>query len=194
MMTAVPQYIFIINLYLENFSQFLSKLFDLSEASFFLIIGSSIGIYLAILLFTRLFGKRSFSKMSSFDFAMTVAIGSMIATTALSSSVSLGEGALGLLMVYMLQLSAAYFRRYKWFRKVIDNQPTLLMDGKVLLRGNMKSVRVTEGDIQSKLREANVTQMSTIKAVVFETTGNLVVIHKNDDHPIDNWIMEDVQT
>lgn len=182
------------NRFSENFNTFLSKLFDLSETSFFLIIGSSIGIYLAILVFTRLFGKRSFSKMSSFDFAMTVAVGSMIATTALSSSVSLGEGALGLLLVYSLQLSAAYLRRYKWFRKIIDNQPTLLMDGEVMLRENMKSVRVTEGDIRSKLRESNVTKLSTIKAVIFETTGNLVVLHKQDDKPIDEWIMKDVQT
>ena len=178
----------------ENFSQFLNTLFSVKEDSFFLIIGSSIGIYIAILLFTRVFGKRSFSKMSSFDFAMTVAIGSMIATTTLSNSVSLGEGAFGVLIIYALQMTAAYFRRYKWFRKIIDNEPTLLMVGGVLLRENMKSVRVTEGDIRSKLREANVTQLSTIKAVVFETTGNLVVIHSSDEGPIDDWLMEDVRT
>lgn len=29
---------------------------------------STIGIYAAVIIFTRIFGKRSFSKMSSFDF------------------------------------------------------------------------------------------------------------------------------
>jgi uncharacterized membrane protein YcaP (DUF421 family) len=177
----------------EKLEQFWNALFDVSEKSLFLIICSSIGIYVAVILFTRIFGKRSFSKLSSFDFAMTVAVGSIIATTVLSDSVSLADGAIGLLMVYSLQLSAAFMRRYNWFRRLIDNQPTLLMDGEVLLKDNMKSVRVTEGDIRSKLRESNVTQLSEIKAVIFETTGDIVVIHKEHDKPIEDWIMEDVK-
>ena len=123
---------------------------------------------------------------------MTMAVGSIIATTVLSDSVSLLEGAIGLLMIYVLQLIAAFFRRFNWFRILIDNQPTLLMDGAVMLKDNMKSVRVTEGDIRSKIRESNVTQLSEIKAVVFETTGDIVVIHKDHDRPIDDWIMKDV--
>jgi uncharacterized membrane protein YcaP (DUF421 family) len=117
----------------------------------------------------------------------------MIATTVLSDSVSLADGAIGLLMVYSLQLMAAFFRRYKWFREIIDNQPTLLMDGETMLKENMKAVRVTEGDIRSKLRESNVTQLSEIKAVIFETTGDIVVMHKRDDNPVDDWLLKDVK-
>lgn len=119
-------------------------LFDISWKAFFLIVFACIGIYVAVIIFTRVFGKRSFSKMSSFDFAMTVAIGSIIATTVLSKSVSFLEGAVALLFIYALQLFAAYFRRYKWFRNMIDNTPTLVMDGPVMLKENMKAVRITE--------------------------------------------------
>ena len=172
---------------------YFNSLFETSNKSIFLIICSSVGIYVAVILYTRLFGKRSFSKLSSFDFAMTVAVGSIIATTVLSDSVSLADGTIGLLMIYSLQLIAAFFRRYKWFRKLIDNQPTLLMDGETMLEENMKSVRVTEGDIRSKLRESNVTQLSEIKAVIFETTGDIVVMHKKDDKPVNEWLLKDVQ-
>ncbi|MEO0333444.1 MAG: DUF421 domain-containing protein, partial [Bacteroidota bacterium] len=37
-------------------------------------------IYLLVILYTRLFGLRSFSKMSSFDFAMTIAVGTLLAS------------------------------------------------------------------------------------------------------------------
>ncbi len=168
------------------------SLFDISGKSLFLIICSSMGIYIAVILFTRLFGKRSFSKMSSFDFAMTVAVGSMIATTVLSDSVSLVDGTIGLLMVYSLQLTAAFLRRYNWFRKIIDNRPTLIMDGETILYDNMKSVRVTEGDLRSKLRESNVTQLSQVKAVIFETTGDIVVLQKYSTAPVDDWLLKDV--
>jgi uncharacterized membrane protein YcaP (DUF421 family) len=170
-----------------------NDLFDISWKGFFLIMLTSIGIYMAVIIYTRIFGKRSFSKMSSFDFAMTVAVGSIIATTVLSETVSFLEGAAGLLFIYALQLVAAYFRRYKWFRKMIDNTPTLLMDGPVMLTENMNAVRVTEGDLRAKLRESNVVKLSEIKAVIFETTGDMVVIHKDNKENIEDWILKDVQ-
>jgi len=173
--------------------QALNELFALNQKTFFLILLSTVCIYFAVILYTRIFGKRSFSKMSSFDFAMTVAVGSMIASTILSESVSFLEGAVGLLVVYSLQLAAAVFRRFRWFRKLIDNEPTLLMDGETLLRDNMKAVRVTEGDIRSKLREANVIKLSDIKAVIFESTGDMVVLHKEGTEAVDDWLLKDVQ-
>lgn len=48
--------------------------------------------------------------MSSFDFAMTVAVGSIIATTVLSSTVSMLHGIVGLVAVYLLQIGAALAR------------------------------------------------------------------------------------
>ena len=178
----------------ENlFKDIMDALFILNVRTFFLILGSTLGIYVAVICYTRIFGKRSFSKMSSFDFAMTVAVGSMIASTILSDSVSFLEGAFGLLLVYLFQLSAAYLRRYNWFQKMIDNKPTLLMDGATILYDNMKAVRVTEGDLRSKLRESNVAKLSDIKAVIFETTGDMVVIHRNNSDAIDEWLLKDVQ-
>lgn len=170
-----------------------NDLFDINWKSMLMIIFSCLGIYAAVILYTRIFGKRSFSKMSSFDFAMTVAVGSIIATTVLSKTVSLIEGAFGLLIVYVLQLTAAYFRRYKFFRNMIDNKPTLLMDGSVMLKKNMKMVRVTEGDLRSKLRESNVIKLSEVKAVIFESTGDMVVLHKDNDEVIDEWLLKDVE-
>lgn len=177
----------------QNLNSYLNSLFAISGGSFFSIVFSSVGIYVAVIVLTRISGKRSFSKMSSFDFAMTVAVGSIIATTVLSDSVNLSYGIIGLIMVYTLQLLAAFFRRYKWFRQLIDNQPTLVMDGETILTENMKSVKVTEGDLRSKLREANVTHLSQIKAVIFETTGNLVVLHNDNSQPIDDWLLKDVK-
>ncbi|WP_299392108.1 YetF domain-containing protein [uncultured Gelidibacter sp.] len=177
----------------NNFEKAIEDLFLLNQKTFFLILLSTFLIYVAVILYTRIFGKRSFSKMSSFDFAMTVAVGSMIATTILSDSVSFLEGAVALLIVYSLQLVAAFLRRYKWFRTFTDNQPTLVMDGTTLLLDNMKAVRVTEGDIRSKLREANVVKLSEIKAVIFESTGDMVVLHKDNNDTIDDWLLKDVQ-
>lgn len=151
------------------------------------------GIYIAVLVFTRIAGKRSFSKMSGHDFAMTVAIGSILASTILSKSTTLLHGVVGLAIVYCLQIGAALLRRIEFVKNLMDNKPLLLMDGPIILHENLRKGRVTEGDLRSKLREANVLQLSDVRAVIFETTGDISVLHVNDSNKqIEDYIMKDV--
>ncbi|WP_372920126.1 DUF421 domain-containing protein [Salegentibacter sp.] len=172
----------------------MDKWFEFSIESLIAIAITAAGIYFAVILFTRIAGKRSFSKMSSFDFAMTVAVGSMIASTVLNSSVSLVQGAFGLASIYILQILIALIRRHSPLQKLIDNSPLLLMDGPEILHENLRKARLTPGDLRSKLREANVTQLSHIKAVVFETTGDISVLQNSDKElEVQTWLLKDVK-
>lgn len=153
---------------------------------------TAVGIYVVVIFMTRICGKRSFSKMSSFDFAMTVAVGSIMATAILSKTVSLADGITGIVSVYLLQIGAAYARRNDTVKKVMDNTPLLLMDGENILEENLRKGRVTKSDLRAKLREANVTELSEIKAVIFETTGDISVLHKQHDRPVNGFLLDDV--
>lgn len=167
--------------------------FKFSTDGFLAIVLTGIGAYLAIIILTRIGGKRSFSKMSSFDFAITVALGSMIATTVLSKSVSLWDGIVGLTVLYILQFGTAFLRRYAFISKITDNAPLLLMQGEKVLHENLKKARVTESDLKAKLREANVLELSQVRAVIFETTGDIAVLHTTDkNQQIEQWITEGV--
>jgi uncharacterized membrane protein YcaP (DUF421 family) len=172
----------------------MEKWFEASTTSLIAIVLTAIGIYFATIIFTRLAGKRSFSKMSSFDFAMTVAIGSIIATTVLSKSVSLLQGLVGMAAVYVLQILMAIIRRLEIVQKLIDNKPLLLMDGEEILQENLKKARVTESDLRSKLREANVLELSQVRAVIFESTGDIAVLHSKDENvKVEDWLLKGVE-
>jgi uncharacterized membrane protein YcaP (DUF421 family) len=172
----------------------MEKWFEASTTSLIAIVLTAIGIYFATIIFTRLAGKRSFSKMSSFDFAMTVAIGSIIATTVLSKSVSLLQGIIGLAAVYILQVLVAILRKLEIVQKLIDNKPLLLMDGEEILQENLKKARVTESDLRSKLREANVLELSQVRAVIFESTGDIAVLHSKDENvKVEDWLLKGVE-
>ncbi|NNF59418.1 MAG: DUF421 domain-containing protein [Rhodothermaceae bacterium] len=139
---------------------------------------STLGIYVALIVLTRLAGLRSFSKISGFDFAMTVAIGSIIASTILTPSPPLLQAAVGLATVYAVQFSVGWLRkRAFWFSRLVDNEPLLLMAGSEMLHDNLREARVTEADLWAKLREANVLDPKQVRAVVFETTGDISVLH-----------------
>lgn len=165
-----------------------------SNGAILMVIISSIGIYISLILFTRISGVRSFSKISSFDFATTVAIGSIVASAILSDRPPLLQSIVALASLFILQMTVARFRNYSFMQKLVDNRPILLMDGTDILEENMKEARVTRKDLFSKLREANVTQFSQIKAVIMETTGDISVLHhQNTDHELDEILLEDVR-
>ena len=167
--------------------------FKFSTDGLLAIILTAIGIYIALVILTRISGKRSFSKMSSFDFAMTVSIGSILATVIVSKSVSLQYGIIGLVLIYSLQMVVAAARHYKPIRNLVDNKPTLLMQNGKLIKNNLKKCKVTESDVKAKLREANVIQLSEVKAVVFESTGDISVLHSSDENEeLEDWLTKDV--
>ncbi len=145
---------------------------------------STIILYTVLIALVRLVGLRSFSKMTSVDFAMTIAMGSVLASTVLSSSPSLPQGAIALASLFGIQWTVARLRKdTTWMEDISDNEPVVLMAGDRILRENMKSTRVTEDDLWAKLREANVIHPGQIRAVILETTGDISVLHAKADGP-----------
>lgn len=148
-----------------------------------MVLVSAIVTYIAIILFTRLAGLRSFSKMSAADFAMTVAVGSLFASTVSSAKPTLIVGLVSLALLFSAQWLVAVLRkRIPGFSSAVDNQPLLLMAGRQVIEENLRRAHVTKADLYGKLREANAVNYDQILAVVFETTGDISVLHTNNDN------------
>ena len=130
--------------------------------------------------------------MSSFDFAMTVAIGAVVGTTILSPSVSLVQGIIGLASLYLLQHIVGFLRRFETFDFLVTNQPILLMKGSQVLYENMKKAHVTKKDLQAVLRQANVTDRSHVLAVIFETSGDVSVLRSGQEKEVEDWLLEGI--
>jgi uncharacterized membrane protein YcaP (DUF421 family) len=155
---------------------------------------SAAAIYGLVILYTRLAGVRSFAKMSGFDFAMTIAVGSVIASTALSASVSLPVGATVLGVLFLIQWGLAKGRvLMPPLSKLLDNEPILVMAEGEILQENLDSSGLTTDDLMGKLREANVLEMSHVRAVVVETTGDVSVLHGEPDRPLSPQVLRGVR-
>ena len=137
---------------------------------------------LAVVLVVRVVGLRSFAKMSSFDFAVTVACGSIIASVVLDPDRSFVHGFLAVGALLGVQWTIARGRRSsEAFRSVADNEPLLLMRRGQVIEENMATGRITPDDLRAKLREANALRPDQVQAVVLETTGDVSVLHGDQD-------------
>lgn len=147
-------------------------------------------MYLAIVAAVRMNGLRSFSKMSSFDFATTVAIGSLLATVAMSGS-SLLNGILGVAVLLGLQAIVAFGRKSGPIGRVVDNQPVLLMAEGRMLDDNLRRARITADDVRAKLRMGGVIDERSVRFAVLETTGDVSIA--TSDGPIGLEILRGVK-
>ena len=154
---------------------------------------SALGFYIALILFTRLMGLRSFSKLSSHDFAMTVGIGSILASTVLSDSPSLLQGLVAVAVLFAMQALVSVVRRkVKPIKALIDNQPIVIMSHGAYMTDNLKEAKLSTSDVQEVLRKNGIKSKTEVFAVIMETTGDLSVI-KNSDVPPDWDLFDDIR-
>lgn len=144
-------------------------------------VAGSLLIFFVIVLTTRMVGLRSFAKFTAYDFAFTVAIGSIISST-LTSSTSLAHGSVAIASLLLLTFIFSSLQKIlPSFGALISNKPLLLMDGSKILYENLEHARIEKSQLIAKLREANVIDFKQVRAVVLESTGDISVLHVADN-------------
>ncbi len=81
-------------------------------------------------------------------------------------------------------------QKSNWAEQVLTSGPVLLMDRGDFLEKALAETRVSRANILEKLRSAGVTNLSDVRAVVLETTGDISVIR--GDH-VEDAVMQGVR-
>jgi uncharacterized membrane protein YcaP (DUF421 family) len=138
--------------------------------------------YLALVLVLRLTGKRTLSKMNAFDFVVTVALGSTLATILLSKDVALAEGMLAFSLLVGMQFIITWLSvRSKKVSRLVKSEPRLLLYKGEFLRGAMRRERVNEEEVCAAMRSQGVAIVEDVGAVVLETDGTFSVVKAVDE-------------
>ncbi len=136
--------------------------------------------YVALIILLRASGKRTLSKMNAFDFVVTVAIGSTLATVLLSKDVALAEGVTALALLIGLQFVITWLSvRSKTISNWVKSEPMLLWHQGEFLRGAMKKARVTENELLAAARQQGAATLETVAAIVLETDGSFSIVNRN---------------
>lgn len=141
--------------------------------------------YLGLVFFLRISGKRTLSKMDSFDFVITTALGSALAQVVLSKDVALLKGLLGFAIIIGLQVIATELSKLSpTIRHLIKSEPTLLFYKGQFQRRAMRHERVPEIEILAAIRMGGISSIEDVEAVVLEADSNFSVIKSvnNESH------------
>jgi uncharacterized membrane protein YcaP (DUF421 family) len=139
--------------------------------------GSAVLMYVAVIVILRVAGKRTLSQLNLFDWVVTVAVGSMVATTVLSPSVSLAAGVTGIGTLVALQFLVAFLEaRNSKLDVLVKAEPRLLVHRGQLRYDAMREERITEREVMQALRQHGFASPAEVTALVLETNGSLSVI------------------
>lgn len=138
--------------------------------------------YIAIIIILRISGKRTLAKWNSFDFIVTIALGSVLASAFISTKDTFGKSilAFGLLVLFQFILTWISVRS-SIIQKLIKSEPSLLLYKGEMQYDVMKQQRIAEGEILGALRTNGVSAVENVDAVVLETDGSFSVIQNIDD-------------
>ncbi len=135
--------------------------------------------YVALVVILRVSGNRTLSKLNAFDFIVTVALGSTLATVLLSKDVSLAEGVFALSLLVALQYAVTWTSvRASWVRRLMTGEPLMLLYQGELLHKALRQARVTEDEVRAALRSAGVRDLKDAQAVVLETDASFSVLRE----------------
>ena len=129
----------------------------------------------------RVFGKRTTMTTAGFDLIVAVALGSVLASTIVSTSRPIAQGMLGIAVLVILQwaMSMGVSRSTLIERVVVSPARILLRDGQIL-RSNLLEERLSVEQLEQNLRQSGYGSKQKIEAAILESSGNVSVIGKSD--------------
>ena len=137
--------------------------------------------YLAMVFLLRISGKRTLSKMNAFDFVVTIALGSCLASISLNKSVTIIDGALAISLFILMQFIFTYLSVHiKGFRTLVTSRPVIVFYNGQFLEKELKKQRLTNEEVYNECRLKGYANLDKVYLVILESTGEISVIENRE--------------
>ncbi len=130
-------------------------------------------VYLFLLLLLRMTGKRTLAQITSFDFVLLLIISEATQQALIGEDNSMINGAIVVATLIGLNILMSLLKqRSKWFDRLLDDIPLVIVaDGKPL-KERMDKSRVDEDDVLDAAREHHgLERMEQIRPAILERDG-----------------------
>jgi len=148
-----------------------------------------------LLALTRIIGRKELSQMTFFNFVSGISIGTIGASLAIDSTLSIRNGVLALVgwSAFTIVLGLIDIKSKKT-RNLIEGQPRILIKKGQIMEDELRKVRLDVDALNSLLRKKNVFAVSDVDYAIFETDGTLSVMKKEQQMPVTKSDMRIQQT
>lgn len=141
-------------------------------------------VYLVLLVLFRIAGKRSMASISPFDLVLLLIIAESIQQALIGNDNSMTNAFLVVLTLVIVDIGLSLIGiRSSTFRRILEDDPVILVDhGKVLTERLNKSRVVVDDILQSARETQGLERLDQIKYAVLEANGGISIV----PNPVDN--------
>ncbi|MFZ3229600.1 MAG: YetF domain-containing protein [Pseudobdellovibrio sp.] len=154
------------------------------DVSVFNFIIRAIVVYFSVLVLLRVGGKRQIGQMGPTEFVAMLLISNAVQNAMNAGDNSLAGGlVLAVTLVSLSTLISYLTFKFKFFEKVFEGVPTLLIHHGKLIEKNMNKEHLSPAELQSMIRKQGVHQFHDISTAILEADGTLTLVkHETTNH------------
>ncbi len=137
-------------------------------------------IFIALLLLTRLQGKKAISQLTYFDYITGIILGDIAAVPLVDETVPVTRALVSLALFGGLSILASFLgTKFRKVRLLAEGEPVaVIKEGKILER-NLEKIRLDLDNLRMLLRKKDVFSVADVEFAVMETDGCLSVMKKS---------------
>ncbi len=141
-------------------------------------------IYITVLVFLRLMGKRQIGEMQPYEVVITLIIADLATLPMSDSNIPLLHGLLPLAILVLLHyLITVLTRKNAKIRRIISGQPIVVISPNGIEYKALKSLNMTIDDVSEMLRQAGYYTFDQILYAIIETNGKMSVVPQSSNAP-----------
>jgi uncharacterized membrane protein YcaP (DUF421 family) len=138
--------------------------------------------YVFLMFAFRVMGKRELSKLSPFELVTLLLIPEIFSQAMVREDFSMTNALIAVSTLCCLVVGTSLLvHRFRWFERVIETPPTLLVEhGRILVR-HMDEERIQASELFGEMHKAGIERLSEVKWAILGSDGHISFIRFDHD-------------
>jgi uncharacterized membrane protein YcaP (DUF421 family) len=150
---------------------------DLLDNNYVRIIGSTLTVYVFIIVAIRLFGKKELAQLSVVDLVFILLISNSVQNAMVGPDATLLGGLVAAVTLFLANYLLKYLQyRFPKFGKIVQGDAIMLIYEGKYLESHLKKARITKEEIMEAVREHGVSTIEEVNLAIMEVDGSISVL------------------
>ena len=150
-----------------------------------LVIVRTLILYLTTVIALRIMGKKQIGQLQPYELVVIIMIAELAAIPMQNTNIPLINGIIPIFILFASEITLSYITlKSIRARGIICGKPSILIKNSEIMEEELRRLRYNINDLLEQLREKNVNNISDVAYAILETGGQLNVVLKSPNRPL----------
>jgi len=150
---------------------------ELFSNNYIRIIGSTLAVYLFIVIAIRIFGKKELAQLSVVDLVFILLISNAVQNAMVGPDSTLTGGLAAATTLFIVNYVLKYLQyRFPRFGKIVQGDATMLVYQGEIIESHMKRAKISMDELMEAVREHGVKSVKEVDIAIMEVDGSISVL------------------